>query len=358
MLSVNPIHSKLKELLDPYTNDEFRAMKIKERCNNDETILMHEHLIDFGCKYHVRIQRDVDSSNCNDIIISIYSSIIGWNDVKFSAIASLKSTFGESIVKELEVQLNDEVHSTSKSEEADDIAGYNVVVQVQSKNPLGQGSDFTSSIQNLCKIRSIILGGRLKDALHQLQGHSSSHIQQEETFKIPIQRLDTSSNPIMMYVTTFGQERVTAVIPIIFQDETDRALAKLFSQQFQQAQQKSSAKNVPVCDYRRSTEPPREILSLLSPHKASNSLEHGHGHKSTTPLDLAGFLTFTFFERHMQSNVDAGNTNHNLVADGAIEIILNFYEFLDYHIKCSKSYVHKRLREKKDVMLKKITNHF
>ncbi len=394
MLSINPTHSKIKELLHPYLDEETRMRKVKECCsnldhNNQQSLLMDERLNDFGCKYRITIKTDSQSPSTattattnSDITVSTYVSIIGWDEVKDSAIVALKAIFGEANIKGGvtntfggEIEESSHYEDTSGDNVSMLMGSYNVMIEVRSnKHLLDQGHSLASTFESLCQLRFIILGSRLKSAFCQLkqEDHPTSqhHLddpKQEHTFKIPIQRLHRRSStsqellPTMMYVTTVVKERVTIVIPIIFQYETDRALAKLFVQQFRQAQQQSSARNVPVCDFRRPNEPPREIVKFLPSYLSS--YKESPGTSSSTNSNLAGYLTLTFFNRHFQHNTN--NKEQKAVKsegsqnDGegrVVETVLTIYDFLDYHIKCCKSYVHTRLREKKNVMMTRMNS--
>ncbi len=344
MIAIKATHSKMEDLLHPYIDEDHRKNRIQKYCHDQEQItLMDEKLNDFGCKYWITIEREVNSSSSSDIIVSVYVGIIGWECVKTSAISALSSSFGDANVKSME-QL--QLSSNHRNIEDGMLTDYNVLVQVGSSQ---KQRSFESSLQTLYKIRFIILGNRLKEAFRQLQDKSfPQNHDEQETFEIPTQRVDNNSEPIIMYVTMFGCERVTIAIPISFQHETDRALAKVFVQQFQQSQQRSSAKHVPICDFRRPNEPPREILKLLSNKSKVHEGCKKHG-------DVVGYLSLTFFHRHFNSGKNEDNNEKDYCCeDNVVETILLFYEFLDYHIKCSKSYVHTRLREKKDAMLERL----
>jgi Arp2/3 complex, 34 kD subunit p34-Arc. len=92
--------------------------------------------------------------------------------------------------------------------------------------------------------------------------------ERQESFAIPIQRppvLTSSASKPQYMVVVPQNDRVTVVIPFIYhcQNETESAFARVFLQQFEQAQRKClnerNGKNVPICEYRRSNDPPREM---------------------------------------------------------------------------------------------------
>lgn len=63
-------------------------------------------------------------------------------------------------------------------------------------------------------------------------------------------------------------------------------------------------------------------------------LKHLPGLKQTEDV---GYVTFVLFPRHF-ANTD--------IANGTISHIQNFRDYLHYHIKCSKAYMHSRMRHR------------
>jgi hypothetical protein len=330
MMSIDASHPKIQELLHPYIASDSRSERIA-RCAKDQLLLLDERLVDFGCRYRITVQKAESKDDHTDIMICVHVGIVGWDKVKDQAIPALQSIFGVDAI----LCIDRGHHSGADTQTQDVICQeYNVSIQVCSqKNP-----NLTQYISSLCKVRSIILGSGLMSAFRSLLDTTemaSSVPKQKDSasFQIPIQRCYKTTQS--MVVTTTQSERVTIVIPVAFQDGTDRALAKLFLQQFQQAQRRSSAKNVPLCDFRRCNEPPREMEPYLD-ELPSSSVGGEH---------LAGYISFTFFENHIKSEENVERMAQNL---------LMFFDFVDYHVKCSKSYIHSRMREKKDVLLMRL----
>lgn len=100
-----------------------------------------------------------------------------------------------------------------------------------------------------------------------------------------------------------------------FIDATDKALARTFLQQFVEAQR--SIRTAPTASFSR--EPPLELAN-------ENILVNS---------DISGFLSFGFEERHVQGNLKSV----------AITLLTGFRSYLHYHIKCSKTYLHMRMRK-------------
>ncbi|PWN50786.1 putative ARC35-subunit of the Arp2/3 complex [Violaceomyces palustris] len=121
-------------------------------------------------------------------------------------------------------------------------------------------------------------------------------------------------------------DRVTVVFSTIFKEETDRIIGKVFLQEFVDARRQPSIQNAPQVLY-TNREPPLEIRSVPG-------LKRGED---------VGYVTFVLFPRHFQ---------HPEVMARSISHIQLFIDYLHYHIKCSKAYLHSRMRHRVAEFLK------
>ena len=78
-------------------------------------------------------------------------------------------------------------------------------------------------------------------------------------------------------------DRVTAIFAVDFSDETDKAICRVFMQEFVEAQR--SVNNAPPCNYSRGSEPPLELSGVSNINDTPN---------------IAGFLSFTLFKNHIE----------------------------------------------------------
>jgi len=113
-------------------------------------------------------------------------------------------------------------------------------------------------------------------------------------------------------------DRVTVIFSTVFKEETDRIIGKVFLQEFVDARRQPMIQNAPQVLY-SNREPPLEI-------------RHLPGLKSS---DEVGYVTFVLFPRHFKNPQTTANT---------ISHIQLFRDYLHYHIKCSKAYLHSRMR--------------
>jgi len=109
-------------------------------------------------------------------------------------------------------------------------------------------------------------------------------------------------------------DRVTIVFSIDFKEKVDRAIAKIFMQEFEDARRTQQA--APPVSW--GVNPPLELAHF----------------KVTEPTGNLGFISFAVLKSHL----DAGKK------DRVINVLQCFRNYLQYHIKCSKSHFHSRMR--------------
>ncbi|KAK1927008.1 putative arp2/3 complex 34 kDa subunit [Papiliotrema laurentii] len=115
-----------------------------------------------------------------------------------------------------------------------------------------------------------------------------------------------------------SHDRVTIIFSTVFKEETDRVYGRVFLQEFVDARRLQSLQNAPQVMY-SNREPPLEIRHLPG-------LKNGEDW---------GYVTFVLFPRHFATPEQTIST---------INRIQLFRDYLHYHIKCSKAYMHSRMR--------------
>lgn len=123
-----------------------------------------------------------------------------------------------------------------------------------------------------------------------------------------------------------GPDRVTVVFSTTFKEETDKIFGRVFLQEFVDARRQPSIQNAPQVLY-SNREPPLEIRSIPG-------LSRGED---------VGYVTFVLFPRHFANPDTAAET---------ISRIQLFRDYLHYHIKASKAYMHSRMRARVSEFLK------
>jgi len=123
-----------------------------------------------------------------------------------------------------------------------------------------------------------------------------------------------------------SHDRVTVFFSTIFKDETDRTFGKVFLQEFVDARRLPAMQHAPQVLF-SSRDPPLEIRNVT-------------GLKRTEDV---GYVTFVLFPRHFSTPDRMEQT---------ISQIQLFRDYLHYHIKCSKAYMHSRMRARVAEFLK------
>ncbi|KAI9291023.1 P34-Arc-domain-containing protein [Neoconidiobolus thromboides FSU 785] len=174
--------------------------------------------------------------------------------------------------------------------------------------------DKESLIKEVGKLKAYCFSAPFDKAFQdQLRGNSSSPmlINYREEEKIFIQALG---------------DRVTVIFSTYFKEEMDQIFAKVFLQEFVDARRDPTVQNAPQVLY-SNREPPLEIRDI----------------QGVIPQDNVGYVTFVFNERHSKDLE---------TREKSINIIQTFRDYLHYHIKCSKAYMHSRMRAKVSDFLK------
>nr|WAQ15585.1 ARPC2 [Halisarca dujardinii] len=125
-----------------------------------------------------------------------------------------------------------------------------------------------------------------------------------------------------MYVSAH-KDRVTVIFSTIFQDDDDVVIGKVFMQEFKEGRRGSQTAPQVLFSHK---EPPQELQGT-----------------SARTGDNVGYITFVLFPRHFAKD-DA--------RDKTIDLIHTFRDYLHYHIKCSKAYLHCRMRARTNALLK------
>lgn len=112
-----------------------------------------------------------------------------------------------------------------------------------------------------------------------------------------------------------GADRVTIVFSLDFKDRVDRAVARVFLQEFVDARRSLGA--APPCAF--GANPPAELKTF----------------GVTEPSGNLGFITFSVLKSHLDKPEKK---------DKVIAVLQVFRNYLQYHIKCSKTFFHSRMR--------------
>lgn len=124
-----------------------------------------------------------------------------------------------------------------------------------------------------------------------------------------------------MYVQA-QDDRVTVIFSTVFKDDDDVIIGKVFMQEFKEGRRASQ--NAPQVLFSHK-EPPSEL----------------QGTNARTGENI-GYITFVLEPRHTKPDA----------RDSTIDLIHTFRNYLHYHIKCSKAYLHSRMRARTTEFIK------
>lgn len=129
-----------------------------------------------------------------------------------------------------------------------------------------------------------------------------------------------------IYVSAM-KDRVTVVFSVLFQDDDDVVVGKVFLQEFKEGRRANQQAPQVLFSHK---DPPQELKDAMG---AGASLYTGNN---------VGYVTFVLFARHLEPKN----------RDRTIDLIHTFRDYLHYHIKCSKAYLHSRMRARTVSLLK------
>jgi len=126
-----------------------------------------------------------------------------------------------------------------------------------------------------------------------------------------------------IYIVSYDKSLVV-IFSILFIDSDDVVLAKTFLQELKDAKKDKSLGNAPSVNFTQGTKP-LELRDIKSAEP-----------DSPDQLKDYGFVSMSLFERHL----DEKNR------ETTIDKLVTFRNYLHYHLKCTKAYMHIRMRDR------------
>lgn len=217
----------------------------------------------------------------------------------------------------------------------------NQATEILPKNQTTQGYDMTvrvdltklddESIHNLSLLKTYVMSFPFQLAFDEFQRLSQQFAtlapgEEESSLSQPhrgqsyrIQYRDDEN----IYVQP-SNDRITVIFETIFKDETDKIFGKVFLQEFVDARKRN----------RSIQSAPQVLFSNVAPREiATTSMENSDSR----------FITFVLFPRHFNNTETQFKT---------ISQILQFRNYFHYHIKCSKAFMHSRMRFRVNTFIK------
>jgi len=191
-------------------------------------------------------------------------------------------------------------------------AGYDISIQYH----LGKEGNLEQAASAIAMLKTNFYSSALLQACESAEaGKSIGAI-----FDIPLR-----STEERMWIKQDSGERVTVIMSVNFVDADDIILGKVFLQEFK----KSITGAPPVDFYSKWVDPaksvPLELKDVKDLPRSPNVC----------------YLTFVLFDRHFKGDKKVKS----------VQNILNMRNFLHYHIKCAKSHLHTRMRNRVEALL-------
>eukprot|EP00124_Ichthyophonus_hoferi_P003178 Ihof_evm6s261 gene=Ihof_evmTU6s261 len=196
-------------------------------------------------------------------------------------------------------------------------AGYDVSLLIDLENPVGPKEDIIKK----CSLLKRNLFAAPFEKCFDLQ-----LARQTADAPISVQYRNDSA----VYVLA-QSDRVTVIFSTTFHDPDDVVIGKVFLQEFVDARKK--VQEAPQVIF--SKEPPAELAGL--------NLKTGGN---------ISYIAFVLFIRHFRTNGFKGPVNEDPQRENCINLIQTFRDYFHYHIKCSKAYLHCRMRARVATSLK------
>ncbi|KAG6542247.1 hypothetical protein Mapa_016375 [Marchantia paleacea] len=170
-------------------------------------------------------------------------------------------------------------------------------------------------ITKLASLRSVVLGAPLREIL--------KHLATKTVAPDADRLVALMHRPRESYFVIPQAEKVTVVFPMRFKDSNDVILGTSFLQEFMEARRSPGLNTAPPCVW--SPSPPLELKGAPGQALDAN----------------AGFVSFVIFPRHVEGDK----------LDKSVWILSTFYAYVSYHIKCSKAFMHTRMRRRVETLI-------
>lgn len=194
-------------------------------------------------------------------------------------------------------------------------SGFNLTIRFDIGRLSSIEEERLETVSKLASIRSVIMGAPLRQILRAL---GRGRVYEGADLLTAVMHKPNES-----YFVSPQAEKVTVVYPMRFSDPNDAILANAFLQEFIEARRMVGLSIAPSCSY--SHDAPLELKG--APRKA---------------LDAnAGFVSFVIFQRHVEGSR----------LEKTAWCIQTFHAYVAYHIKCSKAFMHTRMRRRVDSLI-------
>eukprot|EP00249_Psilotum_nudum_P017535 c26377_g1_i1 orf=173-1117(+) len=266
----------------------------------DRAIEVDYHLVEFGdVRYHIQATaKDSQFVTLSLVIPPPPPETVFCGGLPFGAIEAVKGAYGPAV---------DIIDPPQP--------GFHLTIKLDLAKLPPDEDDCVHLMVKIACIRLVVLGAPVREILKHLSARAVApdadclvavmHRMKESFFLIP------------------QPEKVTVVFPMRFKDSSDAILAISFLQEFMEARRTAGLNTAPPC-----------IWSPSSPLELRGAPAHC--------LDAnSGFVSFVIFPRHVEGEK----------LDRTVWSLSTFHAYVSYHIKCSKAFMHTRMRRRVDALI-------
>lgn len=261
---------------------------VRARLDSEKADHVDITLADFdGVQFHV----SSNQSQKNLITVSISWRCIG-ELIKHGATEVLQQVYGNMLQETPE-------------------PGYDVTLQFDSSNP---GADKDKLPAKIGLLKRHILAGPFKKVFEAIDKGTG-------VASLP-KLIQISYRDDEAFFIKPENDRAIIIFSIVFKDEADQVISKVFLQEFADARRTMS--NAPAVSFAQK-EAPLELRGVPGIGTQEN----------------VGYVSFVLFKGHVTDKV----------REKSIDNIQTFRDYLHYHIKCSKAFLHTRMRNRVSSLL-------
>lgn len=237
-------------------------------------------------RYHIVVNKDADT------VVNVQLALPCYKDI---------AAMGASAVV-------DGMYGAYKASKVD--AGYDVAFNI---NTASMKEPAAVVAKNFSELKRNLLGAPMQKCFDALVKGQSGNLKPMVIKFRPSERMVLLPAP----------DRVYVYFSIYFLDEADRAIARVFLQEFSEAQRKMP-----------------QAPSVMFNVEVPSDLQKVSGF--TASKDAVGYIQFQLFKNHVEG----------AKMDKVVSLLTSFRAYLHYHIKASKAHLHSRMRARVESLLK------
>ncbi|KAK7393656.1 hypothetical protein VNO78_22217 [Psophocarpus tetragonolobus] len=177
-------------------------------------------------------------------------------------------------------------------------------------NQIPHKKDYDKVIKEISTVHSVIQSSQLKEIL--------CNVNSDDAFQGMYKPIKLVYHPREPFFLIRQPQRILAVFPIRFKEESDVIIATAFFQELVDVGSSDKWAKAPPCNW--SAIPPPELRGEALEDLNTNG----------------GFFTFEIFSRHVEGNR----------LDKTVWNLLNFNAFVRYHVKSTKGFIQRRMRKR------------